>query len=53
VDDGSSDSTAEVSRVGGAQVLSHRLNRGQGAALKTGIDFAKIKNYELVEVRQY
>jgi len=48
VDDGSSDSTAEVSRVGGAQVLSHRLNRGQGAALKTGIDFAKIKNYELV-----
>ncbi len=36
VDDGSADETAEVARAEGVHVLSHRLNRGQGAALKTG-----------------
>lgn len=36
VDDGSHDETAEVARSEGAHVLSHRINRGQGAALKTG-----------------
>ncbi|MEI7741564.1 MAG: glycosyltransferase family 2 protein [bacterium] len=36
VDDGSRDTTASVARSAGARVLVHRLNRGQGAALKTG-----------------
>lgn len=40
VDDGSSDATAREARDAGATVLVHMLNRGQGAALKTGIDFA-------------
>ncbi|MGD0017613.1 MAG: glycosyltransferase family 2 protein [Verrucomicrobiia bacterium] len=40
VDDGSNDDTALQSRAAGAVVLSHILNRGQGAALKTGIDYA-------------
>lgn len=40
VDDGSSDGTADEARAAGAVVLVHVLNRGQGAALKTGIDFA-------------
>lgn len=40
VDDGSADDTAEASRKAGAIVLRHVLNRGQGAALKTGIDYA-------------
>ena len=37
VDDRSQDATAEVAARAGARVLSHRENRGYGAALKTGI----------------
>lgn len=40
VDDGSADATAERARAAGATVLRHAVNRGQGAALQTGIDFA-------------
>lgn len=40
VDDGSSDETASSAAAAGALVLRHRLNRGQGAALQTGIEFA-------------
>lgn len=36
VDDGSTDETAQEAKGAGAEVISHRLNRGQGAALKTG-----------------
>ncbi len=36
VDDGSQDGTAEEAKRGGALVLQHAINRGQGAALKTG-----------------
>jgi len=43
VDDGSSDNTSEVARNAGAKVARHFLNRGQGAALQTGLDFA-LKN---------
>jgi len=37
VDDGSADRTAELAREAGAKVLSQPVNRGYGAALKTGI----------------
>ena len=40
IDDGSNDRTGWVSQQAGATVLRHVLNRGQGAGLKTGIDFA-------------
>jgi len=40
VDDGSSDQTAAEAEKAGAIVLTHLINRGQGAALKTGIDYA-------------
>lgn len=40
VDDGSTDGTAEAARCGATYVLRHLINRGQGAALQTGIDFA-------------
>lgn len=39
VDDGSSDDTVSCATKAGAEVLSHIMNRGQGAALKTGIDY--------------
>ena len=40
VDDGSVDDTYDVARSQPAWVLHHVVNCGQGAALKTGIDFA-------------
>jgi len=36
VDDGSSDRTGEVAEMAGAEVIRHPMNRGKGAALKTG-----------------
>src|SRR3989344_3410479 len=40
VDDGSDDSTAEEAKLAGATVLTHEVNRGQGAALQTGNEYA-------------
>ncbi|MDH5673272.1 MAG: glycosyltransferase family 2 protein [Myxococcales bacterium] len=40
IDDGSADATGREALVAGATVLTHFVNRGQGAALQTGIDFA-------------
>src|SRR5690349_7050301 len=40
VDDGSRDDSAAKAKAGGATVLRHPINRGQGAALQTGIDYA-------------
>src|ERR1043165_3383709 len=40
VDDGSRDDTGARAKAGGAKVLRHSINLGQGAALQTGIDYA-------------
>lgn len=40
VDDGSSDDSISEALGGGAVVVKHPINLGQGAALQTGIDFA-------------
>jgi glycosyltransferase involved in cell wall biosynthesis len=40
VDDGSKDDTYNIALESGVTVLRHVVNRGQGAALKTGIDYA-------------
>ena len=40
VDDGSPDDTAYLAQQAGAHVLRHPINRGQGAALQTGITWA-------------
>lgn len=40
VDDGSNDNTVARAQKAGALVLQHALNRGQGAALQTGQEFA-------------
>ena len=37
VDDGSTDGTAERARAAGAEVLEHAVNRGKGAAVRTGL----------------
>ncbi len=38
VDDGSSDHTADVAMLAGAEVICHLTNMGKGAALKTGFE---------------
>ena len=48
VDDGSLDNTAETARNAGAQVLIHAVNRGQGASLRTGLEWALLKDYDQV-----
>ncbi len=40
VDDGSKDDSVEEALAGGAVVVKHPINLGQGAALQTGLDFA-------------
>ncbi|MGX1695910.1 glycosyltransferase family 2 protein [Microbacterium keratanolyticum] len=41
VDDGSHDASVAEALAGGAVVLRHPINLGQGAALQTGIEFAR------------
>lgn len=41
VDDGSTDESVAEALAGGATVVRHPINLGQGAALQTGIDFAR------------
>jgi len=48
VDDGSNDTTANVANKAGVFVLRHIINRGQGAALKTGINFALKKGADII-----
>ena len=48
IDDGSSDNTAEVATNAGAKVARHFLNRGQGAALQTGISFALKSDADII-----
>ena len=42
IDDGSSDNSKEIARKSEILVLSHSTNLGQGAALQTGIEFARL-----------
>jgi dolichol-phosphate mannosyltransferase len=46
IDDGSTDGTADVARDAGATVVSHASNRGVGAAIRTGIEYARDHGYE-------
>ncbi len=49
VDDGSSDDTAEkATSIEGAVTICHLLNRGKGAAVKTGIEAAKTFDADII-----
>lgn len=41
VDDGSSDDTARIALAAGAHVVRHPVNLGQGAAIQTGVEYAR------------
>ena len=46
VDDGSTDKTYEVAKSKNVTALKHIINRGQGAALQTGMTYALLNNAE-------
>lgn len=48
VDDGSRDETAAVSRLSGAEVITHIPNQGKGAALLQGFRYAVEQGYDAV-----
>lgn len=48
VDDCSDDNTYDVAVQSDVQVLKHVINRGQGAALKTGTEYAIIKGADII-----
>ncbi|PJA86612.1 MAG: glycosyltransferase family 2 protein [Candidatus Moranbacteria bacterium CG_4_9_14_3_um_filter_42_9] len=48
IDDGSADNTQEKAKELEVIVLRHKLNRGKGAATKTGIEAAKLLEAEII-----
>ena len=48
VDDGSNDETAAVAEAAGAAIVRHTVNRGKGAALCTGFEWALQQGYQAV-----
>jgi glycosyltransferase involved in cell wall biosynthesis len=48
VDDGSTDDTADIARLAGADVVRHSKNRGKGNALKTGFDLARQNGTKII-----
>ncbi|MBS3172157.1 glycosyltransferase family 2 protein [Candidatus Woesearchaeota archaeon] len=48
VDDGSKDQTSKVAKSAGAITLKHIINRGQGAALQTGMSYALLNNADYI-----
>lgn len=48
VDDGSIDNTARIAKEAGAIVISHNINLGKGAAIRTGFNYAIAKSYDYV-----
>lgn len=50
IDDGSSDSTAEIAELCGAVVLKNGINLGKGASLNRGFERVREKNFDAVIV---
>jgi glycosyltransferase involved in cell wall biosynthesis len=48
VDDGSQDNTAQIAQDSGALVIKHQINRGKGAALRTGFQYVVDEGYDAV-----
>jgi glycosyltransferase involved in cell wall biosynthesis len=48
VDDGSTDRTAELAKLAGAEVIRHPTNKGKGAALRTGFELASQNGADII-----
>jgi len=50
VDDGSTDDTVEVATAAGAVVVSHEVNKGYGAAIRTCFNYARENNFDVMVI---
>ena len=50
VDDGSTDDTVEVATAAGAAVVSHGVNKGYGAAIRSCFNYAKENNFDVMVI---
>ncbi len=50
VNDCSTDKTREEAATAGATVITHETNKGVGAGIKTGLQYAIEKNYKIIIV---
>jgi len=50
VDDGSTDDTVEVSEEAGAAVVSHEVNKGYGAAIRSCFNYARENNFDVMVI---
>ncbi len=48
INDGSTDNTYNIVKKSGIPIISHEVNIGKGAALQTGFNYAKDKNFDFV-----
>ena len=50
VNDGSPDATGEKARESGAEVITHEVNRGKGAAIKTGLKALTERGFKYIQI---
>ncbi|MGB8356159.1 MAG: glycosyltransferase family 2 protein, partial [Chthoniobacteraceae bacterium] len=50
LDDGSPDATAAKAREAGAEVIVHEVNRGKGAAIKTGLKALTGRGFQYIQI---
>ncbi|UCG54950.1 MAG: glycosyltransferase family 2 protein, partial [Dehalococcoidia bacterium] len=50
IDDGSDDGTARLAEKAGATLVSHNINRGYGASLKSGFEIGKLINADVLVI---
>jgi glycosyltransferase involved in cell wall biosynthesis len=48
IDDGSSDETKKIAKEAGATVISHKKNKGKGAAIRTGFQYALDNDFDYI-----
>ena len=48
IDDGSIDDTKQIAREAGATVVSHKINKGKSAGIKTGFKYSLQKDYDFI-----
>ena len=48
IDDGSMDNTYDIAKQYETTILRHLVNRGNGAAIQTGLEYCKKRNYDIV-----
>jgi hypothetical protein len=48
IDDGSTDDTVKIAKKYNTIILRHHINKGNGAAIQTGLEYCKKKNYDII-----